>query len=81
MPSLFRFLFVTGALAAAAYAGLYMLATRFEPESRSAVYRLHDLKTNGPFAPPEVAVPASAGETGAPADDETEAPIADAQPE
>lgn len=66
MPTLFRFLFVTGALAAAAYAGLYVLATRFEPESQSTVYRLHDLKTNGPFETPRVMPPQSADEADAP---------------
>jgi len=74
MPTLFRFLFVTGALAAAAYAGLYVLATHFEPESRPTVYRLHDLKTNGPFEAPQAAAPETA--------DEAEAPTAEAtQPE
>ncbi|MGI9411398.1 MAG: histidine kinase [Hyphomicrobiaceae bacterium] len=34
MPSLFRFLFVVGSLAAIAYAGLYVMAVYFEPEPR-----------------------------------------------
>lgn len=72
MPTLFRFLFVTGAIAAAGYAGLYVLATRFEPESQLTVYRLHDLKTNGPFAEPEATASQSADETDAPAADATE---------
>lgn len=35
MPSLFRFLFVTGMLAALIFSGLYVLATRFEPEQQT----------------------------------------------
>ena len=35
MPSLFRFLFVTGSLAGLVLAGLYVLATRFEPEQQT----------------------------------------------
>jgi hypothetical protein len=35
MPSLFRFLFVTATLAGVAFAGLYVLATRFEPEQQT----------------------------------------------
>lgn len=53
MPTLFRFLFVTGTIAAAFYAGMYVLATRFEPESRNTVYRLEDLRASGPLATPE----------------------------
>jgi hypothetical protein len=34
MPSLFRFLIITGVLAAVVYGGLYALATYFEPEPR-----------------------------------------------
>jgi hypothetical protein len=34
MPSLFRFLVITGALTAVAFGGLYVMATYFEPESR-----------------------------------------------
>lgn len=49
MPTLFRFLFVTGTLVAAVFAGLHILATRFEPEPRHTVYRLQDVKTNGPM--------------------------------
>ncbi|MEQ1670071.1 MAG: hypothetical protein ABL893_04350 [Hyphomicrobium sp.] len=35
MPSLFRFLFVTASLAGLVLAGLYVLATRFEPEQQT----------------------------------------------
>ncbi len=34
MPSLFRFIFVVGSLGAIAFAGLYVLATRYEPEQQ-----------------------------------------------
>lgn len=34
MPSLFRFLFAVGVLAAMVVGGLYVLATQFEPEQR-----------------------------------------------
>lgn len=34
MPSLFRFLFVVGSLAAITYGGLYVLAVYFEPEPK-----------------------------------------------
>lgn len=35
MPSLFRLLFVLCALSAAVLGGLYVLATRFEPEQQT----------------------------------------------
>ncbi|HPG89994.1 MAG TPA: hypothetical protein PLD46_10090 [Hyphomicrobium sp.] len=35
MPSLFRFLFVTATLAGVTLSGLYVLATRFEPEQQT----------------------------------------------
>lgn len=35
MPSLFRFLFVSGLLAGLVLGGLYVLATRFEPEQQT----------------------------------------------
>jgi hypothetical protein len=35
MPSLFRFLFVAGLLAGLVLSGLYVLATRFEPEQQT----------------------------------------------
>jgi hypothetical protein len=34
MPSLFRFLFILGALAGISYGGLYVAATYFEPEAK-----------------------------------------------
>jgi hypothetical protein len=34
MPSLFRFIFVVGSLGAMAFGGLYLLATRYEPEQQ-----------------------------------------------
>ena len=34
MPSLFRFLFVVGSLAAITYGGLYVMAVYFEPEPK-----------------------------------------------
>jgi len=35
MPSLFRLLFVLGLLSAMVLSGLYVLATRFEPEQQT----------------------------------------------
>jgi hypothetical protein len=35
MPSLFRFLFVVGVLAALVLSGLYVLATKYEPEQQT----------------------------------------------
>jgi hypothetical protein len=35
MPSLFRLLFVLGSLSAIVFGGLYVLATRFEPEQQT----------------------------------------------
>jgi hypothetical protein len=34
MPSLFRFLFIIGAIIGAGYGGLYVAATYFEPEPK-----------------------------------------------
>ena len=34
MPSLFRFILVVGSLGAIAFGGLYVLATRYEPEQQ-----------------------------------------------
>jgi len=34
MPSLFRFLFVVSILCGLAFGGLYMLATRYEPDQQ-----------------------------------------------
>ncbi|MGE3066580.1 MAG: hypothetical protein AB7K67_13395 [Hyphomicrobiaceae bacterium] len=36
MPSLFRFLLVVGVVGTVAFAGLYVLAVYFEPQSREA---------------------------------------------
>lgn len=44
MPSLFRFLFIVGTLSGLVFAGLYFLATEFEPEQRDVKYRLEDLQ-------------------------------------
>ena len=44
MPSLFRFLFIVGALSGLAFAGLYFLATELEPDQREVSYRLEDLQ-------------------------------------
>ncbi len=35
MPSLFRFLFISGLLTGLVLGGLYVLATRFEPEQQT----------------------------------------------
>ena len=34
MPSLFRFLFLVGILGGVVFGGLYVMATRFEPDQR-----------------------------------------------
>lgn len=44
MPSLFRFLFVVGVLAAAGYGGLYVLATQFEPPQQEVVKSIGSVK-------------------------------------
>lgn len=44
MPSLFRLLFVLCALAAAVFGGLYVLATRFEPEQQMISKPVPDVK-------------------------------------
>lgn len=48
MPSLFRFLFVTGVVAGAAYAGLYVMATYFEPEPREVTKTLVGVELSKP---------------------------------
>ncbi len=35
MPTLFRLIFVTSSLTAVVFAGLYVLATRYEPEQQT----------------------------------------------
>lgn len=44
MPSLFRFLFIVGTLSGLVFAGLYVLATEFEPQQRELTYRLEDVQ-------------------------------------
>ncbi len=44
MPSLFRFLMVTGVLALIVYGGLFALAVYFEPESREVSTPVHGVK-------------------------------------
>jgi hypothetical protein len=44
MPSLFRFLVIAGTLTAVAYAGLYAMATYFEPEPREVSKTLPGVK-------------------------------------
>lgn len=44
MPSLFRFLFIAGSLSGLVFAGLYILATEFEPEQREVSYRIEDIQ-------------------------------------
>ena len=44
MPSLFRFLFIAGVLSGIVFAGLYFLATEFEPGQREVSQRLVDLQ-------------------------------------
>ncbi len=48
MPSLFRFLFVTGLVAGTAYAGLYIMATYFEPEPREVTKPLVGVELSKP---------------------------------
>ena len=44
MPSLFRFIVVVGLLVAAGYGGLYMLATRFEPQPQEVTHPIGPVK-------------------------------------
>jgi hypothetical protein len=44
MPSLFRFLFVAGTLAALVSGGLYVLAVKFEPEVREVTKAVPGIK-------------------------------------
>lgn len=44
MPSLFRFLLVVGTIVGLIYAGLYLLATRFEPEQQTITKPVSDVK-------------------------------------
>lgn len=44
MPSIFRFLIIVGILGAAGYGGLYVLASKFEPEPKEVTQPLGNLK-------------------------------------
>lgn len=44
MPSLFRFLFIAAVLSGIVFAGLYFLATEFEPDQREFSQRIEDLQ-------------------------------------
>jgi hypothetical protein len=44
MPSLFRFLIITGVLASIVYGGLYALSVYFEPEQREVSTPVHGVK-------------------------------------
>ncbi|MDX2259360.1 MAG: histidine kinase [Hyphomicrobiaceae bacterium] len=46
MPTLFRFLFVSGLIAGGIFAGLYVMATRFEPEQRDVTYRIDEIQVD-----------------------------------
>jgi len=46
VPSLFRFLFICGILAAIAYGGMFALATMVEPETREMRVRVPSEKIN-----------------------------------
>lgn len=48
MPSLFRFLFMTGLVAGIAFGGLYVMATYFEPEPRETKQPLVGVEINRP---------------------------------
>ncbi|MCB1521898.1 MAG: hypothetical protein KDJ37_15175 [Hyphomicrobiaceae bacterium] len=48
MPSLFRFLFITGFLSACAFAGLYVLANYFEPKQTVVTEPVHGIKIHRP---------------------------------
>lgn len=44
MPTLFRFIVIAGALGAAGYWGLFVLATRFEPQPQESVQQIGTVK-------------------------------------
>ena len=44
MPSLFRFIAVVGVLGAVIYGGLYLLATRFEPQPQEVTQPIGSVK-------------------------------------
>ncbi len=51
MPSLFRFLFITGSLAGAVFGSMYVLATAYEPESHEVSESIGNVKIKQPDAP------------------------------
>lgn len=52
MPSLFRFLITVGSLVALVSSGLYILASRFEPEPREVVKVVPGVKIRKPDVTP-----------------------------
>ena len=48
MPSLFRFLFILATLAGVTMSGLYVLATRFEPEQLTISKPVHGVTIRKP---------------------------------
>ena len=44
MPTLFRFVVIAGTLAGLAYWGLFVLATRFEPQPKEVVEPIGNVK-------------------------------------
>lgn len=48
MPSLFRFLFIIATLAGVTLSGLYVLATRFEPEQQTISKPIHGVTIRRP---------------------------------
>ncbi len=44
MPTIFRFVIIAGTLAGLAYWGLFVLATRFEPQPREVVEPIGTVK-------------------------------------
>ena len=44
MPTIFRFVIIVGALVAAGYSGLYVLATQFEPQPREVTQPIGTVK-------------------------------------
>lgn len=48
MPSLFRFLFIIATLAGVTLSGLYVLATRFEPEQQTISKPVHGVTIRRP---------------------------------
>jgi hypothetical protein len=44
MPTFFRFIIIVGSILATTYAGLYVLATKFEPKPKEVQYSIGTLK-------------------------------------